>query len=119
MHNSYMGDIAMHIYGPSRLYGPHCVTAPHGDRAAQAMARPEADQVADEVDISERAKGDSPLFADTKIGTVPSQLVELSHRLSDIRQQRVIAVRQQIVAGMYETSDKLNVAVERLLDEIA
>ena len=33
-------------------------------------------------------------------------------------EDRVEAVRRQIAAGTYETSDKLNAAVERLLDEI-
>ena len=36
----------------------------------------------------------------------------------EIREDRVEAVRRQIAAGTYETSDKLNIAVGRLLDEI-
>jgi negative regulator of flagellin synthesis FlgM len=91
----------MHIYGPSQLHGPQSIAAPHGARPAQPMTRPEAPQIADEVDISEAA-----------------QLVEQTHQLPDIREDRVEAVRQQIAAGTYETSDKLNTALERLLDEI-
>jgi anti-sigma28 factor (negative regulator of flagellin synthesis) len=35
-----------------------------------------------------------------------------------MREDRVEAVRLQIAEGTYETNDKLNIAVERLLDEI-
>jgi anti-sigma28 factor (negative regulator of flagellin synthesis) len=65
------------------------------------MTRPEAPQIADEVNISEAA-----------------QLVEQVQQLPEMREDRVEAVRQQIAAGTYETGDKLNAAVERLLDEI-
>jgi negative regulator of flagellin synthesis FlgM len=91
----------MHIYGPSQLHGAQPIAAPHGPRAAQPMSRPEALQIADEVDISDAAR-----------------LVEQVHQLPETREDRVEAVRRQIAAGTYETSDKLNVAVERLLDEI-
>jgi negative regulator of flagellin synthesis FlgM len=65
------------------------------------MSRPEALQIADEVDISDAAR-----------------LVEQVHQLPEMRGDRVEAVRRQIAEGTYETGDKLNVAVERLLDEI-
>jgi negative regulator of flagellin synthesis FlgM len=91
----------MHIYGPSQLHGAQSIGAPHAARVAQPTARPEATQIADEVDISDAAR-----------------LVEQAQQLPDIREDRVEAVRQQIAAGTYETSDKLNAAVERLLDEI-
>jgi negative regulator of flagellin synthesis FlgM len=91
----------MHIYGPSQLHGPQSISAPHSVRGAQPMSRPESTQIADEVDISEAA-----------------QLVEQVHQFPDIREDRVEAVRQQIAAGTYETSDKLDTAIERLLDEI-
>jgi negative regulator of flagellin synthesis FlgM len=91
----------MQIYGPSQLHGPQGINAPHGARPAQPTTRPEAPQIADEVNISEAA-----------------QLVEQVQQLPDIRADRVAAVRQQIAAGTYETGDKLSAAVERLLDEI-
>jgi negative regulator of flagellin synthesis FlgM len=92
----------MHIYGPSQLHGAQPIGAPHGLRQAQPMTRPESVQIADEVDISEAAR-----------------FVEQVQQMPDIRADRVDAVRQQIAAGTYETGDKLNAAVERLLDEIA
>ena len=91
----------MHIYGPSQLHGAQPVGAPHGARSAQPMVQPEAAQIADEVDISEAAR-----------------MLEQVQQMPEMRKDRVEAVRQQIAAGTYETSDKLNAAVERLLDEI-
>jgi negative regulator of flagellin synthesis FlgM len=92
----------MHIYGPSQLHGAQSIAGPHGARPAQPMVRPEAAQIADEVDISEAAR-----------------LVEQVQQMPDIREDRVEAVREQIAEGTYETADKLNAAIERLLDEFA
>jgi negative regulator of flagellin synthesis FlgM len=97
----FCGEEAMHIYGPSQLHGAQAINAPHAARSAQPMARPEAAQIADEVDISEAAR-----------------FIEQTRQLPDIREDRIEAVRLQIAQGTYETSDKLNLAVERLLDEI-
>jgi negative regulator of flagellin synthesis FlgM len=91
----------MHIYGPSQLHGPQAIGSPHAARPAQPTTRPEAAQIADEVNISEAA-----------------QLVEQVQQLPEMREDRVEAVRQQIADGTYETGDKLNAALERLLDEI-
>jgi len=91
----------MHIYGPSQLHGPQPIAAPHSLHPAQPTARPEPSQIVDQIDISEAA-----------------QLVEQVRQLPDIREDRVEAVRQQIAAGTYDTSDKLDAAIERLLDEI-
>lgn len=38
--------------------------------------------------------------------------------VSDVRADRVAAIRAQIQAGTYETGDKFAIAVDRLLDEI-
>ncbi len=91
----------MQIYGPSHLHGPRAVSPLHTARPSQAAARPESARINDEVDISDAAR-----------------LVEQLHELPDIRQSRVDGVRRQIAAGTYETREKLDVAVERLLDEI-
>jgi len=91
----------MHIYGPSQLHGPQSIAPPHGVRQAQPMTRPESAPIADEVDISEAA-----------------QFAAQIRDLPDIRHDRVEAVRRQIAEGTYETSDRLNAAIERLLDEI-
>jgi negative regulator of flagellin synthesis FlgM len=91
----------MQIYGPSQLHGPQAIGAPHSARASQPAVRPESVGIHDEVQISDAAR-----------------LVEQVQELPDIRQDRVDAVRRQIAAGTYETSEKLNVALDRLLDEI-
>ncbi len=91
----------MHIYGPSQLHGAQPINAPHGIRPSQPMTRPEATQITDEVQISDAA-----------------QFMEQIRQMPDIREDRVEAVRMQIAEGTYETSDRLNAAIERLLDEI-
>lgn len=91
----------MHIYGPSQLHGSQSIGSAHGVRQPQPMTRPESAQIADEVDISEAA-----------------QFAEQIRGMPDIREDRVEAVRLKIAEGTYETSDRLNAAIERLLDEI-
>ena len=91
----------MHIYGPGQLHGPQSIGSPHGARPAQSMTRPESAPIADEVNISDAAR-----------------MIEQVQQMPDLRADRVEAVRQQIAEGTYETSDKLNIALERMLDEI-
>jgi anti-sigma28 factor (negative regulator of flagellin synthesis) len=40
-------------------------------------------------------------------------------KANDIRTDKVAQVRAQIEAGTYETDDKLDAAIERLLDDLA
>ncbi len=91
----------MHIYGPAHLHGPQSVGPPHSSRTSQSSARPDAAPINDELEISDAAK-----------------LVAQSQQVPEIRQERVDAVRAQIADGTYETPEKLDVALERLLDEI-
>jgi negative regulator of flagellin synthesis FlgM len=39
-------------------------------------------------------------------------------RLPEIRHERIAEIRQQIAAGVYETPEKLELALDRLLDEL-
>jgi len=92
----------MHIYGPSHLHGPQPLNAPHGARPAQRTMRTDSTTpINDEVQISDAAR------LSEQIADVP-----------EIRQDKVNMIRAQIAAGTYETDDKLDGAVERLLDEI-
>jgi negative regulator of flagellin synthesis FlgM len=91
----------MHIYGPSQMHGSQPIGPMHGPRPAQQTTRPEAPQVADEVNISDAAR-----------------FVEQVQQMPEMREDRVESVRLQIASGTYETNDKLNVALDRLLDEI-
>ena len=64
----------------------------------------------DQVDISTEAE-------------LNSQIVELVNQLEiqdlpEIRTDRVAQIREAIEAGTYETQEKLDIAIDRLLDEI-
>jgi negative regulator of flagellin synthesis FlgM len=59
---------------------------------------------------------------------VPRDHVEISplgrmldgiDRLPEIRHERVEEIRRQIATGTYETSEKLEVALDRMLDELS
>jgi negative regulator of flagellin synthesis FlgM len=90
----------MQIYGPAQIHGPQPLNPPHAARSAPAAAPPGQSYV-DELQLSDAA-----------------DLAARVHDLPDIRQDRVSALRQAIAAGTYETDDKLNLALDRLLDEI-
>ena len=91
----------MQIYGPAHVHGPQAISAPHR-RGRSSTSQVESPRIQDEVNISDAAR-----------------LVEQVKQAPDIRQDRVQAIRAQIASGAYETADKLDVAVTRLLDEIA
>ncbi|GIW88077.1 MAG: hypothetical protein KatS3mg108_2401 [Isosphaeraceae bacterium] len=84
------------------------------------------------------AQGASPIyprlaaFTVESSGTVQTQAprdrVEISPigrmldgvaRLPEIRHERVEEIRRQIAAGVYETPEKLEIALERLIDELS
>lgn len=94
----------MQLYGPSpvpgmhALHGPHSTRPPHAPHSPPASARSAGDQL----DIS-------------AAGLLASQV----HDLPEIRSDLVARVKAQIQSGTYETGDKLDVAVDRMLDELA
>lgn len=91
----------MEVHGPGSLGGPNPISPPNSTQP-QASPTPEPPgQPRDEVEISEMGK-----------------LLDDLSRTSDIRQERVAEVRRAIEAGEYETPEKLQVAVERLLKDI-
>jgi len=47
-----------------------------------------------------------------------AELISQIQDIPDIRQDRVDAIRTAIESGTYETADKLDIAVDRLLDEM-
>lgn len=91
----------MHIYGPAHLHGPQSIGPPHAGRAAPGQRPQAGGPIADEVQISDAAR-----------------VAEQAQGASDIRHQRVAAIRAEIAAGTYETPERLEGALERLLDEI-
>ncbi len=93
----------MHINSVSHVHGTHAINAPHA--TARAEAAPQAMRstaTADVVDISETGR-----------------LMEMAAQLPEIRTDRVQQLRAEIAQGRYETAEKLDLALERLLDEIA
>jgi hypothetical protein len=47
-----------------------------------------------------------------------AELVSRVGEIADLRADRIAEIRSEIAAGVYETDEKLDVAVGRLLDEI-
>lgn len=91
----------MHIYGPSQVHGPHGVNAPHFTQRTQGTPATNNARGTDRVEISPAAQA-------------ASQAVD-TH---GIRTDLVNQIRSQIAAGTYETPEKMNVALERLLDQL-
>jgi negative regulator of flagellin synthesis FlgM len=91
----------MHVSGPAHLHGPQRIATPHISRADQPAARPSSSPIQDELQLSAAA-----------------QLMEQSRDVPDIRHDRVASIRAEIANGTYETPEKLDMALSRLLDEI-
>jgi flagellar biosynthesis anti-sigma factor FlgM len=91
----------MQIHGPTQIHGAQQINSPH--RPATSSPSPANDRSAtvDQLDISHEAE-------------LASKLSEIP----EIRMDRVAAIRSQIEAGVYDIDAKLDIAVERLLDEI-
>ena len=92
----------MQIHSATHVHGPHAINTPHAARVDSAQQHMRAGAATDTVDISETGR-----------------LLEMAAGLPDIRSDRVQQLRAEISQGSYETSDKLDMALERLLDEIA
>ena len=92
----------MQINGPSHIHGAHQVNPAEAARFAQPTQETSGLTGGDEVSIS-----------------VEADLLARINELPDIRQDRVDQIRAEIAAGTYETDEKLDTAIARLLDEIA
>ncbi len=92
----------MQIHGPTHVHGPQSINAPHRAQAPQPAAQSGYVTGADQLDISREA-----------------DMVSRARELPDIRADRVAEIRSAIEAGTYETPDKLEIALGRLLDEIS
>lgn len=91
----------MQIYGPNYIHGPQSIRAPHTSPSHQAAQSASPAAGGDQLSISEAG-----------------QLLNRLADIPDIRQDRVQSIRAAIADGSYETSDKLDQALEHLLDEI-
>ena len=91
----------MQIHGTNRIHGPHGINPPHiSHRATGPQSTGPAGSV-DRVDISPAAEA---AIEAAEGGRVRHELVNL--------------IRSQIASGTYDTPEKMDVALERLLDEI-
>jgi len=98
----FFGSSRMQVYGPTHLHGPQQIGSPHSARADKPTSTTSQPvQMTDELQISEAA-----------------QLVDRANEVPDIRQDRVDEIRAKIADGTYETDEKLDIALGRLLDEI-
>ncbi len=93
----------MQINGPAHLHGAQAINPPHHNPRATRASEAQVSSLAqvDQLDISHEA-----------------DLISRVREMPDVRQDRVAEIRAQIASGTYETDDKLNGALERLLDEI-
>jgi negative regulator of flagellin synthesis FlgM len=92
----------MQIHGTTHIHGPHGINASHNSHRSQATPSSPPTGSVDRVDISPAAEA----------AIEAAETGQIRHALVD-------RIRAQIAAGTYETPDKLDAAVERLLDEIA
>ncbi len=77
------------------------VVAPEATTEAAASSNIEATATADRVEFSEHA-----------------QLLEKVHQLPDVRQDKIDAIKDSITNNTYLTNDKLDIAVNRMIDEL-
>ena len=91
----------MEINGLGHIDNAHAIRPTQRTEAIESTRQADSVMRADEVDISPEA-----------------DFVAQIHELPDVRADRVAEIRPQIEAGAYETDDKLDVAIGRLLDEI-
>jgi len=91
----------MQIQGPAQAHGPQAINPPHASKPPQPTEGGPTATQGDQLDISPEGQ-----FID-RIGELP-----------EIRQDRVDAIRTAIAEGTYDTGDKLDRALENLLDEI-
>lgn len=91
----------MYIQGTSYVHGAQPISAPHRSYNSQPTQGASASQGADQLDISREA-----------------DMVSRARDLPDMRAEKVARIKAQIANGTYETDEKLDLAMSRLLDEI-
>ena len=95
----------MEIHG---IHGPQPVNGPQGVQPSNPTTAADQVQAPDQLEISQEAE----------MASQAAELVEHVQQLPDIRADRVDEIRAAIEAGTYEPEERLDIAVDRLLDEI-
>ena len=91
----------MQIHGLGPVHGPQSIQGPNRTQAPQPTQAKRSAAGVDQLDISPKA-----------------QMLSQVRDIPDIRTDRVAEIRAAIESGAYETEEKLEVALDRLLDEI-
>jgi len=91
----------MQIHGPAHLHGPQPINSPHKPHAPQPASPSQPVTEPDQLDISQEA-----------------DMVSRLRELPGIRHDLVARIRSEIEAGTYETDEKLDIALGRMLDEM-
>jgi negative regulator of flagellin synthesis FlgM len=91
----------MQVFGPGHVHGPQGLGGPHLPKGLHPTRSVNSAPIQDEVQISEAAQ----------------RLFE-AQEVSQIRWDRVREIRAQIAAGTYETPEKLEIALRRLLQRL-
>lgn len=92
----------MQINGSSHVHGPHALQGPYSARSNAARPQFSVGATGDQLDISAAAEA---AIQATESG--------------DVRTDLVARIKNEIASGTYETADKLDAALERLLDDLA
>jgi negative regulator of flagellin synthesis FlgM len=92
----------MQINGSSHVHGAHALQGPYAARSSAARSAGSSSGIGDTLDISAAAEAAMQVSEGT-----------------DIRSDLVARVKSEIAAGTYDTADKLDAALEQLLDDIA
>lgn len=92
----------MQINGSSHVHGPHALQGPHAARGNAARPHFSVGATGDQLDISAAAEA---AIQATESGGVRADLVA--------------RIKHEIASGTYETAEKLDAALEGLLDDIA
>ena len=91
----------MQINGLSRLHAAQAINGPHQPQSTPPTKPSTPVAGADELDLSPQAS-----------------LIDQVKAAPDIRVDRVADIRAQIEAGVYATDEKLDIALDRLLEEL-
>lgn len=97
----------MQIFGPFRVSTPQPASVSRSSSPAPSSAVSRTSQPVDELDLSPDVQ-----HVERAAAADASSVVE------GIRFDRVAEIRQQIADGSYETPEKLDFALDRLLDEV-
>lgn len=95
-------EIPVEIHGAGGTQGPQPIYPRIAAFSVEAGGTVHAGVPRDQVEIS-------PL----------GQMLDGIGRLPEIRHEKVEAIRQQIATGVYETPEKMDMAMDRLLDELS